>query len=129
MSATWFPLIHFRTPDIYAVPGRFETDGTNDPVNVFGDGFTVAYAATGLFNVSFDDYFEGVISIPFEFKNGATSLHRAALTGYTKGDSSNNATCQFTVSLLDTGAYAADDTSDGDEVHFTAIFSKRQGSG
>jgi len=131
MASKWIPLSAFRSTEVHAVPGRFATNTTNDPVVLEGDGYAVVYAATGIFNLTFDDYFGGVLAIPFEFQVAATSEHRVTLTGFSAGDplTAAVATAQFSISLLAADAYTASATSTGDQVHFCAIFSKAQGSG
>ena len=120
--ANWFPVSQWRTPNLYAIPGRFTTNTTSDPDNVIGRGFSVAYAATGLFNVTFDTNHNTLVAIPYGTFLAADGEIRISLTGWSAGSDGVNATAQWTASLLNTGAYAATATSDDDEVHFCALF-------
>lgn len=107
-----------RTPHLKKWCGRFETDTTNAPPTVVGEGYTVAYSATGVFTVTFDRPVTNVISARAWLQAAATSEHQATVTSYTIGTDSANATLVITVSLLAAGAYAGSATSDGDFVHF-----------
>jgi len=122
MAAKWFPVSQWRTPALYGVPGRFTTAAADPPTAVTGRGFTVAYAATGIFNLSFDDKHDLLVAIPFGFQTPATSEFRVTLTGFSAGAEVTNATAQFTVSLLAAGAFAADAGNTGDTIHFCALF-------
>jgi hypothetical protein len=111
-----------RTPYLKEVCGRFETDGTTTPSVIVGEGFTVAYAATGVFTVTFDAAYTHLISATAHLQAAATSEHQATVTSFTIGTDSANATLVITVSLLAAGAYAGSATSDGDSIHFVAKF-------
>ena len=118
----WFPVAQWRTANLFAIPGRFTTAATAAPTAVTGAGFSVAYAATGIFNVTFDTNHNTLIAIPWGFMTPATSEFRATLTAFSAGSDGVNATAQFSISLLAASAYTADATNTGDTVHFCALF-------
>jgi hypothetical protein len=107
-----------RAPGVRHYCGRFTTNATADPDIVIGEGYTVAYSATGVFTITFDQYFDVVLCAQAFLNAAATTEVRASVTSFTAGSSAANATLVISTAILDTGAYVADASSDGDYIHF-----------
>lgn len=110
-----------RNPAVIRLQGRFKTNADAAPDDIEGEGFTVALAATGVFTVTFDTFYDAILCAEAALEAAATSEHRVRVTGFTAGSATANATLEISEVLLDTGAYVADETSDDDWVHFEVV--------
>lgn len=128
-----------NNPDVWEISGRFRTNGTSDPVVTAGRGFTVAYAATGIWTVTIGLpglYFSNLISCQVtnqetdgDDEEAATPEEDVAAGSYVAfkswslGDDDDEATLVFNgfADVLGTKTASALATVDID-VHFTAKF-------
>lgn len=103
--------------NILAVPGSFETDGTNAPINVRGQGFTVAkHANTGQWVVTLDRAVKEIINVEV-WVDGTTGTNDAAYN-IVASNTNGSIRAPATVRLEGQSAAGAAANLDGPRINF-----------
>jgi hypothetical protein len=112
----------FHTKGRIFVPGSFRTDGTNDPDDVRGDGFSVVRTSAGLYTITFAEKYPELVSI-VDGRAHATAATRVQTNlGFGVYDPATG-TLTVSVGSEDTGALGVADV-DNLWVNFIAVFQK-----
>lgn len=100
------------------VAGSFAPDSGNDPTDVKGTGFTVAWTSTGLYTITFNDLYNDLESfqVSLQLASGDDKIVQSGT--YTAASKT------MTVRVWDIGAAAvADITANANNrINFTAVF-------
>ena len=113
-----FPNALFNTNRHLEVSGSFETDSTNDPTNVRGNGFVVTRSGTGEYTITLPDYYAQMICCVANVESATEA------DSYVEVDSYTAATGVLILRVMDAATNGAVD-EDGPRVNFIAKFQTR----
>lgn len=121
-----FAMSLFRQAGCELIFGSFETDGASGAINVVGNGFTVSYAATGLYTVTLvsgDPVYKEVVAFGAQLSGAIATVSTNGVIP-TSNDADGTDTDGMSALFTTVNAAAAATAIDGPRVNFWIVARK-----